>query len=250
MKRSCRSLVRFFLWIDLVLAILGVIPFLFGFDIFLLILCLKWFPQIQLGKIFGKNPELNIWCKSLAYGIAAILSATGIEYIFLIGMSYVTPKIIEDLLFTVEPSASFGEAILVVLIVPVFEEICFRGIFLQRALQTWGSRQSVLIVSAFFGILHIPHVASSFLFGVILSVITLQTSSIYIPIVLHILNNAVATGYEIFLADSAVQSLIELRSGFWDSVISAAIGIIPLWHLILGPGSPLQATKRKRKDSH
>ncbi|MBT2584233.1 type II CAAX endopeptidase family protein [Planococcus sp. ISL-109] len=84
-------------------------------------------------------------------------------------------------------------SMLVTLIVlaPVVEEFVFRGVFLTRfAAKTsmWGG---ILFSSLLFGILHLDFVGS-FLFGIIASLLYLRTGNLLLPILFHMLNNALA----------------------------------------------------------
>lgn len=78
-----------------------------------------------------------------------------------------------------------------VILAPIVEEFVFRGVFLTRfAAKTsmWGG---ILISSLMFGVLHLDFVGS-FLFGIIASLLYLRTGNLLLPILFHMLNNALA----------------------------------------------------------
>ena len=81
-----------------------------------------------------------------------------------------------------------------VIVGPICEEIIFRGIIEEGFLQTYSSNQAVLFSAMIFGGIHLVplQVLSAFLAGVLLGWIYWKTRSLWIVIILHIVNNYIA----------------------------------------------------------
>ncbi|NVJ46788.1 MAG: CPBP family intramembrane metalloprotease [Cytophagia bacterium] len=86
----------------------------------------------------------------------------------------------------------FDFLVLAIIAFPIIEEFGFR-LWLQSYLETFmSSALAIVIVAIGFGLLHkpempIPQILSGVLYGIVL----IQTKSIWIPILLHILHNAI-----------------------------------------------------------
>jgi membrane protease YdiL (CAAX protease family) len=93
------------------------------------------------------------------------------------------------------------DALTLVLCAPIIEEIIFRGIFLNRWTTKWNIRRAILLSSFFFAILH-TGIMSSFLFGLCMCLLYLKSRTLFIPIIAHFLNNAIALGFDLFTTDS------------------------------------------------
>lgn len=74
---------------------------------------------------------------------------------------------------------------------PIFEEVFFRGLLLHRWAAKWGTWPAIIGTSSLFGILH-PDVLGAFVFGVAMCVLYLRTQSLFLLIICHAANNAVA----------------------------------------------------------
>lgn len=80
---------------------------------------------------------------------------------------------------------------------PLFEELFFRGFMFQGLrssfLGNWGA---VLLSSGLWAVIHMQYdiydITGIFIFGIILALAQLRTRSLYIPIAMHALNNALA----------------------------------------------------------
>ncbi|MCC6490476.1 MAG: CPBP family intramembrane metalloprotease [Candidatus Hydrogenedentes bacterium] len=85
-----------------------------------------------------------------------------------------------------------------VIAAPAFEESFFRGFMLRgfaaSSIGPWGA---VVLTALFWALLHIQYdlfgVATIFVFGLMLGAAQLRTGSLYVPLAMHALNNAVST---------------------------------------------------------
>lgn len=78
-----------------------------------------------------------------------------------------------------------------VILAPVVEEFVFRGVFLTRFMAKTSMWGGILISSLLFGVLHLDFIGA-FLFGIIASLLYLRTGNLLLPILFHMLNNALA----------------------------------------------------------
>ena len=87
-----------------------------------------------------------------------------------------------------------------VLIGPVCEEIIFRGIIQEGFIETYGGPTAVLYSALIFGVIHIMplQVVNAFLAGILLGWIYWKTRSLWIVMILHILNNYLAFRFSDF----------------------------------------------------
>jgi membrane protease YdiL (CAAX protease family) len=84
--------------------------------------------------------------------------------------------------------------LVVALVAPVVEELTYRGLGFAVVRDRFGSWPAVVVTSLAFGLAHGLIVALTILtlFGVVLALLRMRTSSLYPPIVLHAIFNGVA----------------------------------------------------------
>jgi membrane protease YdiL (CAAX protease family) len=90
-------------------------------------------------------------------------------------------------------SVTFG--VLVIAVGPALaEEFWFRGFLGRGLVARYGYVGGVLLTSFFFGLMHLdpPHVLATFVMGICLHCAYLATRSLWVPILLHFLNNLLA----------------------------------------------------------
>ena len=92
-----------------------------------------------------------------------------------------------------------------VIVGPICEEIIFRGIIEEGFLQTYGPNKAILFSAMIFGGIHLVplQVLSAFLAGILLGWIYWKTRSLWIVIILHIVNNYIAFTFSDFDTHSA-----------------------------------------------
>ena len=78
----------------------------------------------------------------------------------------------------------------VVIIAPIFEEYIFRYLFLNK-LKSFGNPTAILATSLLFGLMHLNlnQFIYTFPLGIILAYFAIETESIYLPILMHMLFN-------------------------------------------------------------
>lgn len=169
------------------------------------ILFIAWYRRARGSKApivsFSKfNPPLVLW------GILLILvSGVVLEPL----LSLFPAKQIEALNETV--MAHGGWSILTaVVLVPILEEVLFRGQILGSVRGKYGSFAALFVSSLFFGLMHISFPAqavNAFIIALILGYIYMKSGSLLGVITIHAFNNAVSyTMAELFDNDSAAMS--------------------------------------------
>lgn len=145
--------------------------------------------RAQLGFCAPRAWELLTWC---LYFIAFLLA---LEWLTHIMDRPVTPDFMNEVYASADSKLLLFVAVVVV--ASVFEEVFFRGFLLEglRGSRV-GSAGGVLLTAALWSVVHIQYdlfgIASIFLIGLMLGIARLRTASLWTPIVLHALNNALA----------------------------------------------------------
>jgi uncharacterized protein len=195
---------------------------------------------VNLKYLVGSVPKNYKWFSTLGLVLLMILFSISAYLVSFSLLSWVAPNFIEALLKQVAnnpaPRSSAPlfynllGAIAYVVIAPITEEFIFRGFILQRWAAKWGLRSALVVSSILFGVLHANFLGLS-LFGVVMGVLYIKTRSLIIPIACHALNNLLASGMG-FLSSgaetrttSAVNTLEQLRSGWWVGVLLMSISL-------------------------
>lgn len=126
------------------------------------------------------------------------------------------------------PSMSFmsyvpiiGSFISTIIISPIFEELLFRGIFLNKLKLFVPTVFAVLITSLLFGALHsFGSMISAVIFGICMAIMYLKTENICVPIFAHFLNNLFAE----IIRFVDVNNII--FTNFWVIAIMSLLAII------------------------
>lgn len=89
--------------------------------------------------------------------------------------------------------------IAIAILPPLVEEIVFRGAMIERLGRKYSYKTALIFSAVLFGILH-ADVIGAIAVGLILSLIYLKNDSLFIPIIIHAINNGLVVLY-IFLND-------------------------------------------------
>lgn len=85
----------------------------------------------------------------------------------------------------------------VVIMAPIFEEVCFRGFLLEGLSRTvFKPYGAIVITAAIWAAIHVQYefyyIAMIFIWGLIFGVCKLKTGSLYLPVAMHIMANFIA----------------------------------------------------------
>lgn len=92
------------------------------------------------------------------------------------------------------------QIVMIGFIVPLGEEIMFRGVLQSAAVQKWGARTGILLSSLIFAVIHIDPalMAPLFVLGLVLGWCRHYFQSIWVAVLFHVLNNTYITVYQFF----------------------------------------------------
>ncbi|KEI89469.1 CAAX protease [Clostridium botulinum B2 433] len=130
---------------------------------------------------------------------------------------------IENAFIELESAPLLLQFISLCIIAPIFEEIIYRGIMLEKLNKRCGATKAILISSLFFGIMHfnLHQGVNAFFIGVVMGVIYIKTDSLLLTILLHFVNNLY------YLIAQYIPYLDQIESNF--SVVRLICGSILLF---------------------
>ena len=159
--------------------------------------------------------KLRCCLSSLKYDFYKVFSGNSLKYTFFVvvlniflsyGLLYLSNFILNvfpsvDFLAYVPLSSVYLNASIVaagsffatVFISPVFEELIFRGVMLNRFKLIMPLPISLLVMSLLFAAMHhFGSITSAFVFAICMAILYLKTDNILVPIFAHFLNNLIA----------------------------------------------------------
>lgn len=158
---------------------------------------------------FFRPPRRWSWTEILGLTALLVAFSIGSTWVLHTALANHVPELVERRLQSVEvltppdvPHATLFNAVEVValvFLVPFAEELFFRGFLLNRWGRGWTVGTAVLASAALFALLHVDVVGKLF-FGIVLSILYLETGSLVVPVVVHALNNALAVGVVLLAA--------------------------------------------------
>lgn len=165
------------------------------------LLFIFWKKSVRFSEVIGTFNGRNLPF-SFEVAIFNIIASSSTIYIIFYPLSFAYPNYIDEflssgpiVLYIHEGEyplwANFLMAILVVIFVPIIEEVVFRGILINRLSVTFKTKTAVIISSILFGVLHTDPLGAT-IFGVIMAIIYIKTQKLIIPIICHVLNNFAA----------------------------------------------------------
>jgi uncharacterized protein len=156
--------------------------------------------QIDLRQVIGAMPRKIPWLKLFYLEISMTLFTLSSVMLLLWLVSIFSPGFFEQFYkgqsstgTTLTNASSVLEKILtfftLVIVAPITEEFLFRGIILQRWTEKWGIMKGLIATSVLFGFGHANNPIGLSMFGLIMGLLYLQTRTLWIPIILHAMNN-------------------------------------------------------------
>lgn len=139
--------------------------------------------------------------------------------------SFTHPDIIPS-----NPFNSIASILSIVILVPIFEEIIFRGYILKGFLSTYSSRKAIIASAIIFGVVHLyPYqIIGTIPLGLFFGWIYYKTRSIGITIILHSFTNLVGlfTGWLHFrYGNKTIESISDIYGDYSIYMIIVAIVI-------------------------
>jgi membrane protease YdiL (CAAX protease family)/uncharacterized protein (DUF433 family) len=207
-----------------------------------LLLCmvyLMYLAKLSPVALLGPRPEWPTLRKSMLFAFPLMgLSIAG-TYLLYFPLSYLVPgfvkwSLLDHPLSTIICMNDYAcipsnllNFVVIVLMAPVVEEFFFRGLLLTRWSVKWNVRRGIFASSLVFAILHPGNIIGAFFIGYVLSILYIQTKSLFVPIGVHIANNGLAwvfTGLNVLVGDPyARTTLAEWRSFWWAALVTGLI---------------------------
>ena len=195
---------------------------------------------IKVGRVVGRaRGFISLLRPSLLVVPPLLMLSLGLIFTLPWLLSYVAPAFVETWILSefnadeaTSPVSGVVTFILIVTLVPIYEEFLFRGLLLHRWSQKWGLRRGMVFSSLAFGVLHFDLIGA-FVFGYVMCILYLKTQTLLVPIVAHVINNAVAGTPELIDAVSGMSvsgdalTLADLRSGWFFGV--ACLFLATFW---------------------
>jgi len=112
---------------------------------------------------------------------------------------------VDEFILLLNGSRSFKVAFAIVVLAPICEELIFRGYLFKVLRPTWlGASGTIVLSSALFMFFHYgqyqwPILVSIFLFSILLGYLREKSGSVYLPMIMHALNNLISAVYVVYL---------------------------------------------------
>ncbi|WP_080810572.1 CPBP family intramembrane glutamic endopeptidase [Halomicronema hongdechloris] len=188
--------------------------------------------RLRLRYLMGTLPSGYPWRHLLGLMAAVFIFSLAAFQLSYYGLSWIMPSLVEStlqkpLLLSAADTAAPGlynglTLFSVLLVAPVTEEFLFRGILLHRWGSKWGIGPAVVLTSVLFGLLHM-NLVGLFVFGLVLALLYLHSRTLWVPILAHALNNAIASSLELATSPTrttvAMTTLEEFRAGWWLALL-------------------------------
>lgn len=81
--------------------------------------------------------------------------------------------------------------VLGIVLIPYIEEFFFRGVLMQTLVSRLGFTKGIILSSLVFGFAHFEFISAT-IFGIVLAILYIKFKSLWVPIAVHTLNNAIA----------------------------------------------------------
>lgn len=117
-----------------------------------------------------------------------------------------------------------------IVIAPVMEEVVFRGLIFQRLAKKYSIGKALFFSSILFGILHAEAWIGASFFGLMMCLVFLHTRNLWVPIVLHVINNGIAV--TIMCADGFDYVNLEAYRSDWPYYL-VCILVLPAAYILI-----------------
>lgn len=159
--------------------------------------------DLSFTNLLQRSESKFSWLKLLGLFLCTFLLGNVSTLLFRIGVSQIWPDQITSLIrnLPVDDSMNSGVYYLTVLfyliytsfMVPIWEEVLFRGLILNQWMEKHGAWKGIVLSSLFFGILHLDHFIGATLIGLMFACVAVQTKTLRYTMILHLLFNNIAS---------------------------------------------------------
>jgi len=147
--------------------------------------------RISIRSLIGSVPEGYRWLPTAGIVVPLMLFAIGSGGLFAHLLSWISPSFAEKW-FAGEELSAF-QAFFLVILVPPIEELFFRGILINRWAEKWDIKRAAFVSTIVFAVLH-KNMMGAIAYGFVFAALYINTRTLIVPLVCHILINALAIG--------------------------------------------------------
>lgn len=172
------------------------------------------------------NIETILFYFCISFTLMIIGNIIGLAITALIGTA-IQSDIANPIQTLINSSDILLNLIIISIIGPIFEELFFRKLLIDRTIK-YGAKVSIILSATLFGLMHgnLNQFFYAFLLGGFFSYVYIKTGKIIYPIILHISLNLIGSVFSLFVIESA-------NAITQGSFTSFDIGFILLYILIL-----------------
>ncbi len=138
---------------------------------------------------------------------------------------------------TPNPALLILSIVTVAVLAPVFEELFFRGVLINRWAVKWRLGPAIVASALLFGVLHLIAVGGAFMFGTVAALFYIRTRTLLVPMAMHVANNSLVTLAVLAIPDADGQAAartagaIDMSTTVFGLVLLALATPILVWYL-------------------
>ena len=154
---------------------------------------------IDIRRLVGRLPENYNWFPMIGILLVNMVFSLGAVIVVLSAVASASEPVArsldtEPVVTNASNPASLIVAIATVAVLaPVFEELFFRGILINRWGVKWRPGTAIVASALLFGVLHLIAIGGAFMFGTIAAVLYMRTRTLLVPMAMHVANNSLVT---------------------------------------------------------
>jgi membrane protease YdiL (CAAX protease family)/ribosomal protein S27E len=176
--------------------------------------------RISARNIIGSAPEGYKWLSNVSIVVPLMLFAIGSGGLFAYLLTRISPSFAKE--WFAEEELSAFQIFFLIILVPPIEELLFRGILINRWAEKWDIKRAVFASTIVFAALH-KNIIGATAYGFAFAVLYINTRTLIVPLVCHILINALAIG----IANIDTESIVATANSGLIFSLSCLILSIP-----------------------
>lgn len=169
--------------------------------------------RVSFSLFINRNETFNL-VQVLYIAIMLCMFSYGYLILYMYSFAWITPDFIMNALHEPIIDSTGGyvfQFIRVVFIAPIVGEFVFRGFLLQRFAAKWGTSIAMVVVALLFACLHVDFLGAV-VFSIVLSIVYIRTKSLFMPIAIHMLNNALVLSSSFLVSREKIMSFADFSN--------------------------------------
>ncbi|MCY3802125.1 MAG: CPBP family glutamic-type intramembrane protease [Chloroflexi bacterium] len=204
--------------------------------------------RIDVRRLIGRLPENYNWCPAIGILLVNMVFSLGAAIVVFSAIGLVVEPAARPLDTESITSNSPNPVLLnvsaatVAVLAPVFEELFFRGVLINRWAVKWRLGIAIFASALLFGIMHFiiagGAFTGAFTFGAITAVLYIRTRTLLVPMALHIANNSLVVTLLILtsttgIARTAASTVVDatMSTMIFGLALLALTAPILIWYL-------------------